>query len=329
MDRHDVQPMFSYPIHGDLDDEVNRAAEASMALRVVSDEAVKAARLADIGAAAVERYTNALPPEAAKWAEAGLDEACAGWQKYDIDGTLAAPAEILQSRRGKETLRRLFETKETLAESEEMTAIALWARVNVAETMNLALVPWQAFKDNLKDLRKWIGVLRDVQGVASDEDFLSFPLMTALLRGEKIYRNPNAKHAHGAEWLSVQEYLDDRIAHDGPWGVILAQTNSYPGVVSFAYKSPNDLTHSPERHTQIDGCNVDGLGIFEWLALTYQSDVSSFEKTSWLLANRILALDPSSEERSLVPNGSWSGKRVVTGVLTADYENCEARLAVL
>jgi len=163
---------------------------------------------------------------------------------------------------------------------------------------------------------------------------LNSNLLSQLQSGTAIYRNPKAPHYYTTnhssepEWLSAHEYLTQRVAKDGPWGVILTQTSNDAGMSSMVGKSPDELTAQGTQHLEVRGQRVDGLGVLEWLAMTLQhipAELSASD-ASWLLANR-LEVDGVAR----VPSGFWDVGRVVSFLDDADRRNdvIRPRLAVI
>ena len=129
------------------------------------------------------------------------------------------------------------------------------------------------------------------------------------------------------------EYLNQRIKQDGDWGIILAQTSDEAGLERLVKGSPSDrtpdkLTDNGSTNFIVAGQKVDGMGIFEWIALTFQEDPTklSTKDVSWLLANR-LKINGVPQ----VPYGVWGGSRVKSDLVSPDYgrDDARPRLAVI
>ncbi len=223
-----------------------------------------------------------LSPEVKNWANPALEKALERWSVYDAP-LIDAPASLQELVSGHksyaETITRLFKAQEALRESGETNSYD----ENIGETMELILVPWQDFRDNLPNLKQWMDILRDEQG-AHMYDKWSEDVRDTLKNNGILYRNPQAPAAS----TTPKIYLDQKIDTDGPWGIMLAQTNT-PGIKGLEYSSPDQLTNSGRGNFQRAGHNVDGMGVFEWLSLTLQIDSREHEfdyGEAWLLANR-------------------------------------------
>jgi hypothetical protein len=224
------------------------------------------------------------------------------WQNYDGQlgvaksvsvGELAANNPNLVSK-----LTHLYETKQALLASGESTPEG----TNIGETMRLALVPWQEMRNHLSDFDEWVDGLRNAQGLDS-EDYINEDLLAAIKGNSPFYRDSVTP----SQLLTASQYLDKKIAEDGPVGVMLVQTSDAAGIERLVGQSPDQMTSDGSQHLEVAGSNVDSMGVFEWIALTLQSDPAqlSSDDYSWMLANR---LDVSGDPH--VPFGGWDGGRV-------------------
>jgi hypothetical protein len=329
---------FSFDVYPGLDADLQAAYARNQAQGVVSPESIATEGIASAVDNALQEQRSSMigEPEALEWADGELSSVYinSSWRRYGALLVIPPPADI----------RSMVEVQPSVAEKLQRfreARVGLMTTAgdtpegqNVGETMHLTLVPWESFKANLHKLPEWINAVRGVQGKASEDDFFNSELMRQLLSDEKIYRNPIAPHffatnnTSAPEWLSAREYLDQRIREDGPWGVILTQNSPEAGVKSMVGKSPDELTDEGRKRLEIAGYKVDGLGIFEWLALTFQQDPSELSPSdyTWMLANR---LNVGGDPR--VPVGDWGGDQVRSGLYDADYQSEDARprLAVI
>lgn len=128
--------------------------------------------------------------------------------------------------------------------------------------------------------------------------------------------------------LTASQYLDKKIAEDGPVGVMLMQTSKEAGIDRLKGQSPDQMTDNGTKHLEMDGNNIDAMGVFEWLALTFQKDPKELspQDVSWLLASRMMI-----DGDPLVPYGYW---RVIQVGSSLDWANIQrgymhVRLAVM
>lgn len=291
-----------------------------------------------------KRPGSNLPPEVASWARVELDNnfadgALGSWDRYESHLGQTVPKsldELMQTSPNLAiTLEKLYRAKQDLTASNEVTPEDL----NIGETMKLVLMPWKALRDNLDRLPDWVKELRDIQGKASVDDYFYDDLLSALQGGiSEIYRNPIGGHFFATNgttaphWITARDYLDQRIATQGEWGIMLVQTSDDAGIKSIVegpdeQRSPNALTDKGNRHFNIAGHDVDGMGVLEWLCLTLQEDPTklSSRDVSWLLANRF-----DINGALCVPDGDWFGDRVGSGLDDAGYADdlWRPRLAV-
>ncbi len=270
-----------------------------------------------------------LAPEAAEWAKRGIDKALKKWRKYDgLLGGIPESAEDLASGhpRYHETIARLFGARGAFRASRETDSEG----VNISKAMGLVLVPWQNLKADFlgEQFRASIERLRDAQGVAQEDDFINETLLAAMKKDLPLYRDPNDL----STLIKPSEYLEDKISADGPWGIMWAQSSDEAGTKNIDdSSSPNNLTNFGGDHLTIAGQDVDAMGVFEWLGLTFQKnrpDRLSRRDYSWLLANRLL-----TEAGVVVPSADWDPDDNQAGMYLhdADKKNRRSipRLAVL
>lgn len=245
------------------------------------------------------------------------------WQNYDgqlgVDksvslGELSAGNPNLASK-----LTHLYEAKEALLSSGETTPEG----TNVGETMRLAVVPWQEMRNHLNDFDEWVDKLREAQGL-DEEDYINEDLIAAIKGNTPFYRDPEDP----SQLLTASQYLDKKIAEDGPVGVMLVQTSDDAGIDRIKGQSPDQMTGDGSEHLELSGSNVDSMGIFEWISLTLQTDPTqlSTEDYSCMLANR---LDVGGGPH--VPGGYWYGDQFRSFLYWADSRGgaVRVRLAVM
>lgn len=263
-----------------------------------------------------------LAPDVHAWATTDFE--ATNWYQYPDQLGLDAPTSLQElaavSPNLAPTLARLYEAKQSIVATNEMTPEGQ----NVGETMHLAFIPWQEISNHLADFDFWVKALRDSQGIATQDDYINENLLKAIKSNLHIYRDPEYPH----QFLTSTEYLERRISIDGPWGVMLVQTSQEAGLERIKGQSPDEMTASGSSHLELGGQLVDGLGVFEWMALTMQRDPRELSASdlSWMLANR---LEVGGGPR--VPNGYWRGSRVKSRLGRADdqYDDVRVRLAVM
>ncbi len=266
-----------------------------------------------------------LSGEVQSWASAELEDSLSAWGEYI--GTLEIynmPHTYTDVARDNpnfaQTVSRLYEAKQALVSINEVTP----ENLNLGETMHLALVPWQLMRDHLGDFDQWVKTLRTAQGVAQNDDYINDALLRAIKSDQPLYRDAGQP----TQMLTPSQYLDKKIAEDGPWGVMLMQTSKEAGIDRIKGQSPDQMTDNGTKHLELAGSNIDVMGVFEWLALTFQKDPKELSPTDagWLLANRMTV---DGDPR--VPDGYWGVDQVRSGLNWADYQNDDmrVRLAVM
>jgi hypothetical protein len=249
-----------------------------------------------------------------------------------LDGTDDAPMNVTDIEKwlgnnAGETVTFLHEAKQKFIALDE---IKTPEGNEIGPTMNLVLLPWQAFRNHLHDLTPWVHMLREQQGIDTT-DYFNSDLLKAITEDKPMYRDPRDV----SKLLSAREYLDLRIEYDGPWGIMLAQTSDEAGTKDLVdgdaeFRTPDSLTNKGQSRTTMgNGIPIDNLGIFEWLAMTFQEDPSelSSQDFSWLLANR-LTLDSGDP---YVPGGDFDGGQVGSDLVGAGNGDSDIRprLAVM
>ena len=326
---------FSYDLYPGLDADLVAALARNIANGAADQAAVATAGLA---AAIGNTISQSQPtaewesPVVEQWAESELSTATLGWRRYFSSPMATVERPNLMTSHVA-TLNRLYNAQQALLESGEKTTRSGYS---IGQVMHLTLVPWQQLSDNLDQLPEWIKSLREYQGGSFDNDYFHTDLLEQLQNDTPIYRNPKAANQNLAgnstepQWLSARQYLTQRLEEDGPWGIVLIQNTEDAGISSLADKSPDDLTAQGNGHFEIAGQQVDGLGVFEYLALTMQHDGYSFSTNnrSFMLANRLLV-----RNIPMVAFGGWDKDRlrVTLGVNPADNSLGEItpRLAVI
>ena len=279
---------------------------------------------------------ESLSAEAASWVRVELDNyfadgALGSWKRYSARLSQSVPRtaeELLQvSPNLANKFESLYRARQDLIASNETTPEDL----NVGETMKLVLMPWRTLKDNLHRLPAWVNELRSMQGLTTLPDYFNDDLLASLRHGTEMYRHPGLPGMTYRLYISAETYLDYKLATDGDWGVILAQTSDRAGLKRLAevpaeQRSPDALTNNGSEHFKVAGHNVDSMGVLEWLCLTFQEDPRKLSSAdAWLLANRLGIID------EWVPYGCWNETRVKSSVHRADInkKNISFRLAVM
>ena len=316
-------------IYPGLDDELDAVYERNVSQGIAVP--VEKAPEAELGAVVVEQLQQAapeaLPEEIKQWAVSQLMPANEKWARLrtHLEFPLPAPLSELADKHPnfRAVINRLHDAQEVLTGSGEKTPEGL----PIGETMKLALIPWQDLRNSIGNgvLQEWLKGVRKSQGI-DEEDYINDDLIDAIQTNKPLYRNPDKP----GELMTPKDYLDRKIAEDGAWGIMLVQTSEQAGVESLRGKSPDELTSDGQGSFAIGAkCRVDGLGIFEWLALTIQEDprqLSAKTDYSWMLANRL-----DVEGDPYVPNGYWLVDQVGSGLASAadQDDNMRPRLAVL
>jgi len=342
-------PEFSFDLYPDLDRDLDDIYRRNLEQGVASGEVIATAVLA----ATVDRQLENDPHEISKlaedWArlefdgESGINQK---WGRYydqyntDNDGMNHSPIDPepnlsfdnlkrhdWEISNFEQKIEKLYLAKRALLESGETTPEG----INVGETMHLVAVPWRIMRHNLVDgFDSWVKLMRHHQGI-KEPDYINDELLSCIKSdsNRKLYKNP----LKIGEYLTAKEYLDQKIAEDGNWGIILAQTSNEAGIKSLVKGSPEGRT--PDALTQngsglfyIGEQAIYGLGIFEWLALTFQEDPRqlSTKDVSWLLANRLI-----DNGVPRVPCGDWYDSQVGSGLFSPGVGDVGARprLAVI
>jgi hypothetical protein len=323
---------FSFDLYPGLDDQLEAALQRNIASGTADPALVATSGLAAaVGNTLSKPSPNSgeeLSDEDMEWAAVQLFRASQNWSTYPGLAVPTTNGELLTDSH-KRTVERLHEAQKALDSSGEVTP----AGVQIGETMRLTLVPWRAFRDHLGDLPSFIGDLRGIQGKASNTaDYINDDLLTAIQNGTKMYRNPQkivGMQAASERWISAEEYLNQRIAQDGDWGIMLAQVSDEAGWEAVKGQSPDQMTADGDGDLAVVRDEVGAMGIFEWLALTLQNDPTklSSQDYSWLLANRFT----DSNGVARVPYGDFSDGQVRSNRRWAYYQGDDVRprLAVI
>ncbi len=268
-----------------------------------------------------------LSPEAREWAEEEISGALNSWSRYNENLTMV-PGSFDQfmdmNPNREETISRLFGARSALVESADITP----GGMNIGESMNLVLIPWADFETDATRLHTWITRWRNAQGKTEEVDLIDQRLMDAINNDAPLYRDPDDPSTS----LKSSEYLQGQIAQSGLWGVMLAQTKSSAGITSPLLESqaPDNLTNHGDAHLRVGGCDVDAMGIFEWLSLSLQEKPRSLSPAdkSLLLANRIY-----TDIGAMVPAANWEAgmQRVAVDLQLAlnGEKDTNPRLAVM
>jgi hypothetical protein len=259
------------------------------------------------------RPPEALPEEIRQWAVRQLMPANKAWGKFRTSLEHPAPFQLhvfanQEPHDFGEVIQRLHKAQEILTGSGLKTPEGL----SIGETMKLVLIPWQDFRNQIGQgtFQDWVKQFRRAQGI-NNEDYFNDNLIAAIEMNKPMYRNPDQP----GQILTPRTYLNKKIEEDGAWGIMLVQTSEQAGLESILGKSPDELTGDGAANYQIadtlgsgEACSVDALGVFEWLALSFQEDPSKLSATtdySWLLANRL-----DVDGRPFVPYGGWDVDQV-------------------
>ena len=269
------------------------------------------------------REDKGLKPELNEWAQAELLYALESWRRYDAVLNTKAPATISDLEGGspnyRRTLTRLFEARNRL-------------RTYVTD-MHLVLMPWQEMHDAVGDLDAWFD---KVWPVGSTDTLYVYPGITAKLDSHKpYYRNPDAPD----DIISAEDYLDGRIAADGPWGMVLAQGSSGAGIPPAYNKSWKDESPAAllgKGRLAVEGYRVGSMGIFELMGLLLQEERGYFAKevASWLPAMCDIEDINISGQKSVLlrmqrPNQAEIAINTTDMEISRKFNRVEPRLCVL
>lgn len=312
---------FSYDLYPGLDADLEAALARNIANGIADAGKVATSGLAN---AVSERLNDFADTEAKHWAAGELYNAAQKWHRYDLSPDSRRSLGQGYDPRSPNMIRqveKLFEAKQDFTNSGYTTPEG----TPIGETMKLIMVPWQHFKDHLDDIPTLLRQMRQTQGITND-DYLNNDLISAINFAKPMYQSP---HQPG-HLISALHYLDMKIAQDGAWGVMLAQTSNEAGLEHLKQQSPDQLTTSGgvSDNLRLKNIPVDSMGIFEWWAITLQEDPSQLSNSdySWLLANR---LDVNGVARVLC--GRWDDGQVRSRLYDADYrfDDIRPRLAVM
>lgn len=282
----------------------------------------------DIAQARVEKE---FPKDSETWASNEVAALSVKWDKYKSHIASVADNVIIKSLFDHENtsfstdkINRLYQAKKRFL----TVNLFLPNQENkrVGEEMDLVAIPWQEYWGHIEDTHfvDWLADLRKTQGIAA-EDSIDDDLIAAVWTNKPLYRHP----ANPSQLISAREYLGYRLSTDGPWGVMLMQTGKGAGYEQMTAQSPDDLTSLGMRHLEVAGHAVDGMGIFEWLALTTQENPTniSADDVSLLLANRLII-----EDKAQVPcgyfNRSMNRASIPLGDASKPSPTAKPRLAI-
>lgn len=300
---------FSFDLYPGLDAELDAALERNQADGIASPEVLATRGLEHAINDTLNRTRpNGLhvSPEVHTWADARLEQAKQKWSRHD---SIVLPDLEASHPNLATVLTRLYEAQKALAASGRSTPNG----VPIGGTMSIVLIPWQLFRDHsAENLTDWLNPLRLDDNI-SQGDYMNTDLGHAIKNSRPLYGSQSAR-----------DYLDAKIASDGPWGIGLIQTSDEAGLQNLFGQSPDDL----RAGINVDGHDVGQLGIYEWLATTLQEDPRTLSTGdySWMLANRLTVNGVAQ-----VPCGGWLIARVGSGLGDADYRdgNFRPRLAVI
>jgi hypothetical protein len=191
----------------------------------------------------------------------------------------------------KKTFSSLCEAKKKLLEFGGKTPSGL----NIGETMDFVLLPWRFFSYEmsnwgLEDNPSLYYTLIELQGF---NDF-----------NTEIFENLRKDNIRYRSSSTPEEYLEEKIARDGNWGIMLMQTSADPGldpVDEPAYPA----TLQKSRDLRFLGHNISNLGFFEAIAYSLQEKRAIQHDEAWLPANTFPddnILNPNMTHKSKVQN---------------------------
>ena len=217
-------------------------------------------------------------PEVKHWALRQLPMAILSWENYAGWG-IDTPQDVFTDTGdfspdlvGK--LTHLYEAQEALRRLPEYTP----SGEQIGDAMSLVLIPWEAIRTKLQTdgFSDWVNSLRAWQGYTEDDEGkISERMSFCKSINERIYRQPNLPTS---DLLTMDDYLDYKIASDGPWGMMLMQTSIDAGSTATINKSPDQLTQDGTQPLEIGGYDVGSMGIIEWLAFTLQENPGAVAK---------------------------------------------------
>ena len=324
---------FSYDLYPGLDAELQAALDRNIATGNANQAEIATAGLASAVGNIIDRQKTASEwrsQEARLWVTQEIEMAALNWKEYPAISTSVPFVDIFNETHV-EALNYLHEARQCLVKVGDQTPDS---NINVGETMHLTLMPWQLILENLHQLPDWICSLNQSRVSSAKKSYIDVEIFSQLQNNETIYRNPKTRmrspslKSNTPDWLSTRNYLAERIADDGEWGVILTQTSSDAGMKRFINKSPDQLTESGKNRLAVQGYPVDSLGILEWLCMGLQHPTAqlSANDQSWLLANRL-----KYNGKTLVPYGVWGGGQPATYAYGSSNsgERMRTRMAII
>lgn len=247
-----------------------------------------------------------------EWAAQGLEEQIQEWaDKWSNFQEWTRYKEMLKAPDSLEelskthsslskTLERLYWSHQAISSSGEQTSN--FQPLEIA--FDLCLMPWDAMRANLHDIDGWMKNMREV-GYSDPNYIVDYmdPQLSSMLDTNKIYIDPDDHR----KVITAAEYLDKKIATDGPWGIMLVQATQEAGTnTMLEAKSLAQRTQDGTQQIILAEQPVDAMGIFEWLALTLQRDPHTLSNIdqSMLPANRFEHIE-NGERKSYVPYALW------------------------
>lgn len=235
-----------------------------------------------------------LSAEVAAWTRRALeapDTGLSSWMSYhQVLGGEQPPRTLDELIRNNPNvagkLNYLYRAQQALAESGELVPETGVVGTYLDQTMELKVIPWKEILEAIDHFEDWTNARRGVQSSDLSEDYITGHLLDGMINDELIYRRPGQP----AVLISGREYLRLKLRQDGEWGVMLVQTSPNAGTDRLHGKSPRELTDEGKVHLKIAGVPVDQMGVFEWIALTLQTDPSQYSPNTLalLLANRMV-----------------------------------------
>ncbi len=152
---------------------------------------------------------------------------------------------------------------------------------NIGDDMHFLLIPWGYFA-------------REITQTAANGPSLKSSLIELHgfndfeMEAVENLKADNVMYRLGGSALGPEAYLNERIAREGPWGMMLAQTSYDPGLMVRENTSPSFVSLEDSRQLSIAGQSVSALGIFEEMAFSLQIDKFDYmaePDSIWLPAN--------------------------------------------
>lgn len=237
-----------------------------------------------------------------------------------------------------ETVRRLCFIKEKLLAFGETSEGKTPDGTNVGETMEPLLVPWEFFATNqassegiappLAQLREHVSG----RGNKVRKHYLDYPFFMSYDRKTRGHyeHTPNKK---------PQDYPAIMSKKVGWWGIMLAQLGKDSGVVAFEDKEPAELTHTYLKRgitthdikldyspAAVADIPVDGMGVYEWTALTLQNPAANASLGALLLGSQCITKEAYGERK--IVDGSIVGTQWEGSIVSARWDDRQKRYAI-